>query len=258
MGYTNETAILKLPQFIGSDKPSWLSDINGAMLKIDRAVGDNIGGIAEAKAQAAAAQSKADSADAAVTAMGSEVSRIATEVDSLDSMVDTLQADVENINTQLSSFITSKLSTIKSYFARTPNNSFTSEFWEFKFNNLPVFLYGPASSSTQSSLPTTTIGNLLYQVGGIKGNPFSLAGQSFVVGNTISWVNAGQIWDSGNSGYHDMWVAYNSASNVTYFCVLLGGTASSARFDNAWLLWLRRSGSTNQIALTNLPVNPNF
>jgi hypothetical protein len=39
MGHTNQTTNLHLPQFIGSDKPTWLSDVNGAMLAIDNAYG---------------------------------------------------------------------------------------------------------------------------------------------------------------------------------------------------------------------------
>ena len=39
MGHTNQTTNLHLPQFIGSDKPTWLSDINGAFLAIDNAYG---------------------------------------------------------------------------------------------------------------------------------------------------------------------------------------------------------------------------
>ena len=35
MGHTNSTANLALPQFIGTDKPTWLSDVNGAFAAID-------------------------------------------------------------------------------------------------------------------------------------------------------------------------------------------------------------------------------
>lgn len=39
MGHTNSTANLSLPQFIGTDKPTWLGDVNGAFGAIDTAVG---------------------------------------------------------------------------------------------------------------------------------------------------------------------------------------------------------------------------
>ena len=38
MGHTNETANYDLPQFIGTDKPTWLGDVNGAMAAIDAAI----------------------------------------------------------------------------------------------------------------------------------------------------------------------------------------------------------------------------
>ena len=38
MGHTNSTANYNLPQFVGSDKPTWLGDVNGAMSAIDAAI----------------------------------------------------------------------------------------------------------------------------------------------------------------------------------------------------------------------------
>lgn len=35
MSATNKTANYELPNFVGTDKPSWLTDFNGAMTKID-------------------------------------------------------------------------------------------------------------------------------------------------------------------------------------------------------------------------------
>ena len=41
MGHTNSTANYELSQFLGTDKPAWLVDYNGDMLKIDTALKDN-------------------------------------------------------------------------------------------------------------------------------------------------------------------------------------------------------------------------
>jgi hypothetical protein len=38
MSATNKTANYELPEFVGTDKPSWLTDFNGAMTKIDTAL----------------------------------------------------------------------------------------------------------------------------------------------------------------------------------------------------------------------------
>lgn len=40
MSATNKTANYELPEFVGTDKPSWLTDFNGAMTKIDTALHD--------------------------------------------------------------------------------------------------------------------------------------------------------------------------------------------------------------------------
>ena len=38
MSHTNTTPNYNLPQFVGSDKPAWLTDVNNAMSAIDTAI----------------------------------------------------------------------------------------------------------------------------------------------------------------------------------------------------------------------------
>lgn len=52
MGHTNSTPNIGLPQFIGTDKPTWLGDINGAMSTIDTKVGNIDAAIATTDAKA--------------------------------------------------------------------------------------------------------------------------------------------------------------------------------------------------------------
>lgn len=52
MGHTNSTPNIGLPQFIGTDKPTWLGDINGAMSTIDTKVGSIDAAIATTDAKA--------------------------------------------------------------------------------------------------------------------------------------------------------------------------------------------------------------
>ena len=75
MGHTNSTPNLHLPQFVGSDKPTWLSDVNGAMLAIDTAYGTIE---AEASSAATAAAGAVTVAGAAQTAADSAASAAAT------------------------------------------------------------------------------------------------------------------------------------------------------------------------------------
>jgi len=62
MGHTNSTANLGLPQFIGTDKPTWLSDVNGAFSAIDTYAGNNDAALAITDAKADTAVNDAASA----------------------------------------------------------------------------------------------------------------------------------------------------------------------------------------------------
>lgn len=62
MGHTNSTANLSLPQFIGTDKPTWLGDINGAFSAIDAYAGTNDAAVSAAASDASSAISQAASA----------------------------------------------------------------------------------------------------------------------------------------------------------------------------------------------------
>lgn len=52
MGHTNSTPNIGLPQFIGTDKPTWLGDVNGAMSTIDTKVGSIDAAVATVDAKA--------------------------------------------------------------------------------------------------------------------------------------------------------------------------------------------------------------
>lgn len=62
MGHTNSTTNLQLPQFIGTDKPTWLGDINGAFAAIDAYAGTNDAAVAAAASDASSAISQAATA----------------------------------------------------------------------------------------------------------------------------------------------------------------------------------------------------
>lgn len=71
MGHTNETSNYHLPQFIGTDKPTWLGDVNGAMLAIDNAIAgvasDATSAVSIANGAATLATSASEAASAATT-----------------------------------------------------------------------------------------------------------------------------------------------------------------------------------------------
>ena len=80
MSATNHTANYNLPQFIGSDKPAWLTDVNGAMSAIDLGI--------------AAAQAKADGADTKADTVGANLETLSGSVTTLDTAVTTLSGTV--------------------------------------------------------------------------------------------------------------------------------------------------------------------
>lgn len=63
MGATNHTPNYNLPQFIGTDKPTWLSDVNGAFSDIDTQMKANATSAAQGISDAASASTVATSAN---------------------------------------------------------------------------------------------------------------------------------------------------------------------------------------------------
>lgn len=84
-GSTNKTTNYELPQWVGSDKPSYLTDFNSAFNTIDTAMHNN----AEASAQATS-----DVAD-----LTDRVETAESTVSSLDTRVDTVEATVQSAST---------------------------------------------------------------------------------------------------------------------------------------------------------------
>lgn len=73
MGHTNTTPNYNLPQFLGSDKPAWLTDVNNAMSAIDTAI--------------AAAKAAADNAGGAAAALATTVGGHTTQLETLSNTV---------------------------------------------------------------------------------------------------------------------------------------------------------------------------
>lgn len=91
MGATNLTPNYELSQFIGTDKPAWLQDYNGDMLKIDT-------GIAGAKTAADNAQSAADGAQGDATTALSDIANINTELGTVENTLSTATGNINTIN----------------------------------------------------------------------------------------------------------------------------------------------------------------
>lgn len=113
MSFTNMTKNLKLPQFLASDKPSWLGDVNGAMLNIDNGYGTLNGDIAKANDTASSAKSQSDANTQTLVNVNSELESQGNRITALESgggteqleqRVNTLSTDVETLQTRANTF----------------------------------------------------------------------------------------------------------------------------------------------------------
>ena len=90
MSATNTTTYYEFPVFVGSDKPAWLVDWNGAMNSIDSA-------IHEAKAEADANASNISSLQSDVTSLAGSVSSQGSSITTLTQSLTSLQGTVNTI-----------------------------------------------------------------------------------------------------------------------------------------------------------------
>lgn len=113
MSATNLTKNLKLPQFVASDKPSWLGDVNGAMKNIDDGIGVIKGDITKASNTASSAKSQSDANTVTLGNVNTELTNIGNRVtaleaggvtENLEQRVNTLDTDVEALQTRADTF----------------------------------------------------------------------------------------------------------------------------------------------------------
>lgn len=78
MGYTNKTPNYDLPQYVGTDKPTYLGDFNETMLKIDTALHTNQQNIANANSAVTTANATANQALQSATDADTKASTAST------------------------------------------------------------------------------------------------------------------------------------------------------------------------------------
>lgn len=113
MSSTNLTKNLKLSQFVASDKPSWLGDVNGDNKKIDDGYGVLAGEISKANDTASSAKSQSDANTQTLTNVNSELEDYGNRItaleagggtEQLEQRVNTLSTDVETLQTRADTF----------------------------------------------------------------------------------------------------------------------------------------------------------
>ena len=91
MSHTNSTTHYSLPQFIGTDTPTWLTDVNGAMADIDAAVYAREQAIASNANDIAALDGRLDTAEANISTLDGDINTPVTGI------LARLSADESNI-----------------------------------------------------------------------------------------------------------------------------------------------------------------
>ena len=109
MSSTNHTTNYNLPQFLGSDKPAWLGDINPAMSAIDTAMHANATTAAQGVSDAATAK---DRADAAYTKAGDAETAAGTAQTTANQAVATGNTNAGRITALENKFILSDITTV--------------------------------------------------------------------------------------------------------------------------------------------------
>ena len=98
MGATNRTTNYNLPQFVGSDKPTWLGDFNGAMSSIDTQMKANNDLGTLAKTTADTAQTTAESAQTTANTANSTANTANTTATSALAKANQNESDIAKFN----------------------------------------------------------------------------------------------------------------------------------------------------------------
>lgn len=103
MSSTNKTTNYKLSQYIGTDKPTYLGDYNGDMLKIDKQMKVNADSASNATSAAGAAQAVADKASKDVKALNDSVTANSEDIASLKTKNAQQDVSIQNATNTASS-----------------------------------------------------------------------------------------------------------------------------------------------------------
>lgn len=102
MSHTNSTANYNLPQFVGTDTPGWLTDVNGAMADIDAAIYARQQGVATNANNITSLDSRLTTAEGAISDTDADVTdlqgRMTAAEGSISSNTTAIGNNTSNIN----------------------------------------------------------------------------------------------------------------------------------------------------------------
>ena len=187
---TNKTANYDLPQFVGTDKPTWLGDFNTAMATID-------GGMAENKSNIESMDSRVSSAESTASQASQNVSALTTRVSTVESSVSSATTTANNAQQTA----TSALNTANTANGKADTNasaittldsrvdSVEDDIAEFNFDTFTTI---EKANTTASNLNSDyQVYNLTLATNSGNKNVFKLYGQ--VIGKLTTWNQAGYV-----------------------------------------------------------------
>lgn len=223
MGYTNVTPILQLPQFIGTDTPSWLTDINQAFAQIDATYGK--------------VKQTSDNSQDMITQYSQTIQNLQTNYeelsDTLDCVKTTTQNNVADINT-----INEKINNINSMFTvvrPTPilgadiNTGVVYVSYNKFLINIQAIL--TVKSSYNQVAFVNECGLPIFRV---NGNPLNLTTQTDPTGFVLvglGWVNdspysIGAIYGGEQTTFYVTWPSANEGPSAN----------SVVKIESTWLI----------------------
>lgn len=209
MSYTNQTPHYHLPQYIGTDKPSYLSDFNDAMSIIDT-------NIYNANANAETALNQSSAASTEVTALTPKVNDNTSDIELLKANVTTL---TNLLNTQITNGVIYAELTPRGQTLLEFRNQQGISYRQFILNNLKITsLYGQINAYIKSN--STNLGNL-SEIRLNLNNILGVSRQFNNVGNVL-FTKSNDTLES-NTAYN---LGYNSIDNIYYPSAVQAGAST--------------------------------
>lgn len=183
MSATNQTSNYELPLFIGTDKPSWLGDFNGAMNAIDTAIKGRADDIASLTTRMTATETVANTASSTASTALTNANNAQTSANTAQTTADTANtaaaAAQSTANTALSNATTAQSTAdtaqATATSAMTLGNTNSNEIAKLNFTQFDAYdntdmttQYGSVGSSSRINVATNSDGS----VGKIYGNIF--------------------------------------------------------------------------------------
>lgn len=248
MGHTNSTTNYNLPQFVTTDKPAWLTDINGAFSAIDS-------GLHTAQTDATTAKNTADNAQTDATAAGTAAStadsKAAGAIASIANAFDTTSTyDVGDL------VMYNSLLYICSTAVTTPGAWTGSTNWTRKTvedivptnaGDLPLGSTAPAGSTAEAianlkDIDQLTINNVASIVSSNSSTAFNVGGLFLIIKfsiqvntNITGWTNLFDIVNAPAITEEQFAAVSNNDSNKsTYISAIYSGNTVTVRAPNGF------------------------